>query len=429
MRTRLFEAAAVSIAFVASAATATSSAEPVAPNVKCLSSGGVRYCHNRADQSVFYDTPLNEVAYNVEVIHDGVNYYTVYHSEPKSRPPGSAGDSVRAGISTSYNYSLPRTSYVLWGSRDPHSLSASGAGNPMTVAGLAGDPYFYTFFLGVTSDEHNYRPETWATAIGRIYLLQSRTTDSRSFEVRTERGWMPYSDEASPSAIEDVNGEIIRSNVAMPGAKVQGQIGSISYVDGLYYYFYTDYSADGSAFNLYYRTINNVSTGTWSAATMIKKLANAGALGVGELIRFAKVQNSNRWAALYGCYDQAGKSDACIEYTSNLKVIGSGGISDLSLAIKSEYALGVAGGVTAQVDWLTDKYGNLGTVDGQPATRGGEFYWTNFDPGTCKSRATVGCPIYGGQVFRGGWDVIGMSDGASGTPSDLRDGSSSGGRP
>ena len=189
---------------------------------------------------------------------------------------------------------------------------------------------------------------------------------------------------------------------------MQGQIGSISYVNGLYYYFYTDYSSDGSTFNLYYRTIDNVSTGMWSAAIMTKNLANAGALGVGELIRFAKVQNSERWAALYSCYDTAGKPDICLEYTSNLKVIGSGGISDLSLAIKSDYTLGIPAGVPAQVDWLTDRYGNLGTVNGQPASRGGEFYWTNFDPSTCKTRATPGCPVEGGQVLRGGWDVISM---------------------
>jgi hypothetical protein len=111
----------------------------------------------------------------VEVIHDAGSYYTLYHSEPKSRPPGSPGDSVRAGVSTSYNYSMPKTTYVLWGSHNSHALSASGAGNPMTVAGLPGDPYFYTFFLGVTSDDRNYSPGTWATAIDRIYFLQSRT--------------------------------------------------------------------------------------------------------------------------------------------------------------------------------------------------------------------------------------------------------------
>jgi hypothetical protein len=373
-----------------------SSAAFCGPQPHCFTTNGVAICHDLRDESIFYDTPKNEVAYNVQTIHDGNAYYTIYHAEPNGKY--KTGDTIRAGVAHgTYRFHMPAQRVRLSGpDNDAQSLLDSdgigGGGNPMAISGLPGDTYFYIFFLGVSDDD---RTRNQAAGDWRHYLLEARTKDFVSFDLKTDKGWSPFAPNIRPAALKDTQGEVIRSNTARATDKTQGLIGSMSFVNGIYHYFYVDYVPDGARINLYHRTSVDVSTGIWSPAEIVLELHGF------EMIRVAKAKNLDRWAIMYGCY--ANKvQDICLQYTKTLDVMGPGGLGDLRLT--SDDALGFSGNGQArsfsQPYWLTDRWGNLDTVG---SDTGGEFYWTDMNPGNCQLNPYFGCPVYGGAVHRAGW--------------------------
>jgi hypothetical protein len=364
----------------------------------CFNTNGVVVCHNPSDESIFYDTPKNEVAYNVQTIHDDGNYYTIYHAGPKGKL--RQGDAIEAGVSRgTYTFHMPPHAYRLWGPQnDPQSLLDSdgvgGGGNPIVISGHPGDSYFYVFFLGVSDDD---RKRDHAGRNWRHYLLEARTKDFISFDLRTESGWVPFADNVRPAPLKDTRGDVIRSNTARATNGTQGLIGSISYVKGTYHFFYLDYAPDGESFNLYHRTSKDVSTGVWSLQEIIFKMPEI------LMVRIAKAKDLDRWAVMYGCYVNK-IQDVCLQYTKTLDVFGPSGISELHLT--SEYALDFRhdGKVRAYVQpyWLTDRWGNLDTVD---SDNGGEMYWTDMTPSNCGAHPYAYCPVAGGVVYRDGWTI------------------------
>ncbi len=373
---------------------AYSAAKAEAP---CFETSGIFVCYDN-DESVFYATPENQVAYNVQTIHDGDNFYTIYHSEPRTHY--KTGDGVKAGArSGPYSFKMPPHDFRLWGPEDdPVSLMAStgtgGAANPIAISGLPGDPYFYVFFLGVNDDE---QMRDLARSHWRHYLLEARTRDFVSFDLMTDAGWAPFSPDIRPAPVRDTAGAIIRSNSARVLGHTQGLIGSISFVNGLYYFFYFDYGPDGNEFNLYLRTSTDVRRGGWSPAKLV--LSSIGL----RMVRVAKAWNLDRWAVMYGCY-VGNLQDICVQYTRSLDVFGPGGLSDLQLT--SDFALGLArdgrARSFAQPYWLTDRWGNLDAPDSNGSM---EFYWTDMTHSQCLAHPYPFCPVYGGAVRRGSWSV------------------------
>ncbi|WP_144259760.1 hypothetical protein [Methylocystis sp. ATCC 49242] len=364
---------------------------------RCFESNGVHVCYNN-DESVFYDTPENEVAYSVQTIRDEDNYYTIYHSEPMTKY--RTGDAVKAGVHRGkYALIMPPHEFRLWGTdKDPGSLIASngvgGAANPIAISGLRNDPYFYVFFLGVNDDE---QLRDHASGHWRHYLLEARTTDFVSFDLKTDSGWTPFSTDVRPAPLRDSSGAVIRSNSARRLGHTQGLIGSISFVNGLYHFFYFDYGPEGESVNLYLRTSVDVSKDGWSPQKIVIP-----AIGL-RMVRLAKAKNLDRWVAMYGCYVRK-RQDICAQYTQNLNVMGPGGVSDLRLT--SEFALGLSDNGSArsyaQPYWLTDRWGNL---DAPNAGQSVEFYWTDMTPSNCLAHPHPFCPVYGGAVYRGSWSV------------------------
>jgi hypothetical protein len=364
----------------------------------CFNTNEVRVCHDPRDESIFYDTPISQVAYNVQTLHDDGNYYTIYHGEPKGE--FRTGDAIKVGVTHgAYTFRMPSTEFRLWGPQhDPQSLLDSdgvgGGGNPMTISGRPGDPYFYVFFLGVSDDE---RTRDHTAADWRHYLLEVRTKDFVSFDLKTEQGWAPFGTSVKPGALKDTRGQIIRSNTARAIDKTQGLIGSISYMNGVYHYFYLDYALDGGSINLYHRTSVDIGSGSWSPPEVIQKVNDF------EMIRVAKAKNLPRWAVMYGCYVHK-IQDVCLQYTKTLDVFGPGGISALQLT--PDFALDFSGDgkprAYVQPYWLTDRWGNLDTVE--PDT-GGEMYWTDMTPSNCLHHPYPYCPVAGGRVYRAGWTI------------------------
>lgn len=371
--------------------------------LRCFDTSSVSVCYNE-DASVFYATPENEVAYNVQTVHDGDNYFTIYHSEPNST--FKTGDGIKAGVSRShYAFKMPPHKFRIWGPEgDPESLMAStgvgGAANPIAISGLPGDPYFYVFFLGVNDDE---RTRDRARSHWRHYLLEARTRDFTSFDLKTDSGWAPFSPAIRPAPILDSDGAVIRSNSARLLGHTQGLIGSISFVNGVYYFFYFDYGPEGDAINLYVRTSMDVSKDGWSPQKIVIP-----AIGL-RMVRIAKAKNLDRWAVMYGCY-VGNIQDICVQYTQNLNVFGPGGLS--SLRLTPEFALGLSSDgqarFIAQPYWLTDRWGNLDSPEDQQNM---EFYWTDMTRSRCLAHPYPFCPVYGGPVFRASWSA---QPGASG---------------
>ena len=251
----------------------------------CSVTGGgeLQVCHLAAAERIFYQPSRSQVAYNTQIIALGAGKYaTVLHSESRDmsryrlatghvRP----GDSIKTGVDDATTdpeaaYRVPASiDFRIWGSLTnprsplyyeynpsyPAARGLSGGGNPMVVRGRKadGDPFFYMFFLGVSSD--GLAGTAW-----RNILLEARTQDFRQFNLlqRDELGrpvWIPFSGEsARPAVVTDAAGHPIVSNhpasIEKGGSThphrpvgavaTAGEIGSIVRVNGLYYYFYTD---------------------------------------------------------------------------------------------------------------------------------------------------------------------------------------------
>ncbi len=416
--------------------------------------GDLTVSHNTGDEGVYYTPPAGQLAYNVQILRlppgGPASYATVYHGEPRKPAGDGNGDAVKVGLlpaGSPFTYQMPSsTNFAIWNiSDDPGNmlysalendqtgytgLSWSGAGNPMTVKGLPGDPYYYTFFISEYDDSGQRATDTGSDY--RSYIGEARTTDFVNWQIRSQlngqAAWNPWNGTESyiyrrASPVTDTSGSALRSISATSIQAASPCIGSICYVQGLYYYFYTDWVNDGTTnndasppykgtYHVYYRTCPDVSSlaNNWSPATQV---GNA-AMAPGVPLRVAKAYKMDRWAVLYSCsHAYPWPGDEALQYTANLNVNGPGGlssiqffdniapdgnISDLGFG-HSHCQLGLLGGtIKGQEDWLTDQYGNLTVPDDQqsnPAV-GGMITWCDL------------LPNGNGQVWRAGFGVSGQ---------------------
>lgn len=390
---------------------------------QCYITNGVHVCHNPADESVFYNTPSDQVAYNVQTLKLADKYVTIYHGEPYGKPVGSSGDSIKSALSIyPYTYSMPTNNYVIHGLTsdfasvlysDTGSIytSMGGAANPVTVAGRywAGDQYYYTFFIGVIDDdgdrvagENDYRH----------HLYIARTLDFQKYDIKTgESNWIPFSrsycdehvGQCRPATQKDSDGNLIVGSKPNQPDLLQGLFGSIVILNQKYYYFYNDFDPGTNNYYLFYRTNLDLNQ-SWSPPTKIISTP----FMEGAMVRIAKAQNMDRWVMLYHCKNAIGALDLCLQYTENLNIIGPGGLSSLQINSNGNadgYNLGLRGSGEqydsfGQPYWMTDKDGNLTSPDtevGQP--RGGEIRWLDYvENGQIK--------VWGGKVWRAGWNII-----------------------
>lgn len=370
----------------------------------CYNTNGVNVCHNRDDQSIFYQPPITEHGYNIQTIQDGNKFYTIYHSEPKTGL--GSGDSIKAGSQVApYSFGMPTNrKFILWGNtNDPLSILyapvVSGGANPMVVSGRRdqGDNYFYIFFLGVKDFVHGGNG-------GKHYLLKARTLNFSTIEIWADvngiEQWKPFNDQACsqhkelcrPSILKDIQGNFIESNHYELTA-TQGLIGSISYVNGMYYYFYSDFDPnDDKNFYLYYRKVGNVSNDAWKWSAPVKLTSRLGS--VGQLVRVGKMANEDKWVVLYNCAKANGGQDLCIEVTKNLDV---GEFEQLNLGRNgAKNNLNIKGSGTdfeslSQPYQMTDIYGNLtNSPDGTTDKLRVEIYWSDQKQ------------LFGGTIYRAG---------------------------
>ena len=398
---------------------------------RCFQTGGLTVCHNPGDEGVFFDTPQNMVAYNAQVVKlSPTDYLTVYHSESKDswdRQTPRPGDSIRVGLQQGpFSYQMPPTNYAIWGSlTDPLSNlyygigtpnanagGASGGGNPMIVTGRPGDPYKYMFFLGV-SDGFRYNANDWQHTLHVARTVDFANWDVLSMAPNGQESWQPFTHATAewqrrPLTLTDASGAAIMSAIPNNIHSTQGLIGSISYVNGLYYYFYTDQNPANPNETLFYvRTSSDISMGKWSHAMRVGNEV----YGTGTMIRVAKARGMERWSVVYGCYSPTtGISDLCVQYTENLNLEGPGSIGSLTLfanaANQSHYNLGIEisdcnnSALRAQHYMLTDLNGNLEAPLGEEdISRGGVLTWMDM---------CTGAP-YGAPMYRAGWTVVGAS--------------------
>lgn len=306
----------------------------------------------------------------------------------------------------------------------------SAGRNPMTVVGRdwAGDEYYYVFMVA-------------SEAVGqgrRHVLIQGRTHDFEGLELRVRQDdagaseWAPF-DEAGDrrgrrrrpdppalAAVLDEAGNAVTAHCAAGGFEPRGLVGSISVVDQVYHYFYTDVMPSdceaGPAkrrMGLYLRTSRDLAgTRVWSRpATILENLPPD------TLVRIARGKDMARWAVAYTCNRPATAAggpvaDLCLQYSADLS---PGSISALSLfdepafAARSSAYLGLRSGGDGggrfdrgRFYWMTDRYGNLDA----PATfpgKGGLLTW--FDRLAPRSDGSRGSSFYGRPVFWSTWTV------------------------
>ena len=417
----------------------------------CFVTGGgeLRVCHAASAEGVYYRPGPRQIAYNTQIIAraDG-SYATVLHSESEDsehywqatgrvRP----GDSIKAGTSDNPYAAPANLGFRIWGSLNnpasalytrydnPNSPAGglSGGANPMVVAGrrAAGDPYFYMFYLGVTSDE--LQGKAW-----RDVLLEARTRDFGSFDLLQQDAahkpvWVTFAGEnAAPALVTDTAGHSIVSNDPAPvergdkpdrprGAVITaGEIGSVAHVGDRYFYFYTDQDpSDPARDHLYVRTAQDISSNArWSEPSAILDMPPE------ILVRVAKARGMDRWAVIYSCLrsTQPVVVDVCLQYTQNLNLTGPGGIGSLQLfdgpayTGRSRYALGLVGAdpsfdsgafIKGQQLYMTDEDGNLAVPRQDDPARsdvGGLLTWMDLP----RNRAIFGAPTYWAE-----WQVSG----------------------
>jgi hypothetical protein len=420
----------------------------------CHPTGGgeLRVCHAAQAEWVFYQPSRWEVAYNTQVIATGGGRYaTVLHGESRDMARYRAetgrfrpGDAIKTGIvdaAADPNAGLRAPTMLdfrIWGSltnpgsplysvfdpSKPGALGLSGGGNPMVARGRRSveDPYYYMFFLGVGSD--GLHGTDW-----RNILLEARTRDFERFDLLQQdaaghAAWVAFSgDTAMPAAVTDITGRAIQSHHPAPvetgasgdklrpaGAVVTaGVFGSISLVNGIYHYFYTDQdAADPLRNHLYVRTARDISTnGAWSAPTALLDMPPE------ILVRVVKARGMDRWVISYNCLRSVSPfvSDICLQYTRTLDLTGPDGLGSLSLfdgptyTGRSQHALGLIGRdrSTTSGDFLkiqqfamTDAEGNLTVPPGRAGEEGGLVTWTDL---------SRDFNIFGAPVYMGSWDV------------------------
>lgn len=396
-------------------------------SVRAYSTGGVTVTHNTTDEGMYYDTPANEVAYAMSVMRTADNrYFTIYHSEPRKTPGmGYPGDSIKTGIhSGAFDYMMPSDKdFRLYGhptdkvsmlySPEAHGVEGwGGAGNPMVVKGRGSDSHYYMFFVAVIDDDHDHDLNE---ADFRHYLCLARSLNMRDWELGVDISgqrvvWKPFRvnsplADRRPYPLRDAKGKYVRSQVATRCELSQGLLGSISFYKGTYYFLYTALAPDGESY-LYCRTMaaGRIAQGLWSP----EKRVSGEPLMYGTLVKVAKAHGMDKWSVFYLGYklvDGRPVGDLMLQYTENMKVVGTGGISSLRLydswvdgvAVSKDHYLGLEkGAAKAQLYFMIDEYGNLAVPDNedQSCKRGGMVYWTDCAPS-----------IMGAKVYRAGWDV------------------------
>lgn len=421
-------------AFALASLTLVCGVAQAGPVARCYLTGGnspLRVCHHPTDEGIYYNTPANRVAYNVQIMKlSDSDYYTVYHGESKAafddNKPRS-GDSIKTALANGpFTYTMPpNPKFTIWGSLldttsglyygldvpNANAKGTSGGGNPIAVMGRgwAGDTTIYTFFLGVSSPD--FGSNNW-----RHFLYESRSHDLINTYLKSAAcspdPWCKFDQYATdamrrPMVIQDTANNTIQSNQSAGPETTTGLIGSIVVINQVYHYFYTDLDPVNSGVtNLYVRTALDVSGNSgnfWSLPTKLNKSP----LPNGTLIRVAKAKDMNRWALFYNCYDQNSRSDICLQYTENLELTGAGGIASLDFFtdgnLHSPFYMGLNTqscpySARAQHYFMTDVYGGLASPNGEAATtRGGMLTWMDMCSGPDGP--------FGSPVVRAGWDV------------------------
>lgn len=435
-------------------------------------------------EGVFFTPPLCQFAYDVQVMRLKSRIapgplQMIYHAEPR-REPGrrgheegcdgslraldpALGGTLRMGRQTEpLATAMPPGDQRFWirqiaeeprrprrarrGRRSPEdgraeirSLAAaregSGGRNPMAVAGRdwADDDYTYLFMVA---------SETVGKS-RRHVLIQGRTYDFASLDIKSrdsETGtvaWAPFgttepkrrrdrrsapSRSAIPALapVMDETGKAITGTCAAEGFEVRGLVGSISVVDQVYHYFYTDVlpsecnePAAKRRMGLYLRTSRDVTQeNAWSSAKLLLD-----DLPADTLIRVGLARGMDRWALAYTCKRPSNApggpvSDICLHYTDDRSTTAISALrlfSEPASAARSPAYLGLRSGGDGGgrfgregFNWMTDRYGNLDTPAIYP-TKGGFLTW--LDRLAPRSDGSEGSSLYGRPLFWSTWTV------------------------
>lgn len=465
---------------------AASPARAQTQDASCFLTGGgtLQICRGEAE-GVFFTPRLCELAANVhlirlanlkgapgplQVVYQGETPGAVQRGgaacEPRQATNPLDGGSVRSGrMLEQLATTMPATRHRLWEpvremarpndqpsrsrGQNPRTEAVPKAltegmstRNPMVISGRdwAGEAYFYVFLLATVPVEVG----------NRHVLIQARTFDFERFDVRGRMGesvvWTPFAqgdaektegqdarprvrqakaDNAAPapSAVLDETGKPITSNCPGRGFDTQGLVGSISVVDQVYHYFYTDVvptdcnePAEQQRMGLYLRTSKDLTAErVWSSARTV-----AAPLPSSTLVRVAKAKGMDRWVVSYSCNRPANTmdgpvADLCVQYTPDLSIGSLANLTWFSEPItnrRSEAYLGLRSGGDgsgrfgrAQHFWMTDRYGNLETPTNYSAKAGFLTWLDRLAPGADGSGSTTSSTVYGRPVYWGTWSV------------------------
>lgn len=435
-----------------------------APDPACFptAGGALEICRGGEAEGVFFAPRACESAANVQIVRTAGRtgrLRVVYQAEaPAGGRRGDAcparratspldGGSVRTGAMPEQLATLmPPTQACLWEmaravrpegrrrgrARSPEAAEAAPEGiaarHPMVVAGRdwSGDDYTYVFLL-----------TTVPTPSGnRHALMQVRTADFERFDVRGRAAdgpaWVPFTPEGgrrrsrrggdapAPSAVLDETGAPIVGNCPGEGFDRHDLVGSISVLDRVYHYFYTDVlPADCAAppaqrrLGLYLRTSPDLTADRpWSSARLV-----AEPLPGQALVRVAKAKGMDRWAVAYSCNRPANTmdgpvADLCVQYTGDLSIGSLAGLvwySEPVAIMRSPAYLGLRSGGDgggrfgrAQHAWMTDRYGNLDTPASYSAKAGFLTWLDRLAPGYEERGASS---VFGRPVYWGTWSV------------------------
>ena len=238
--------------------------------------------------------------------------------------------------------------------------------------------------------------------------------------VRGGDGGRKPSTGTNPAVVLDEAGKPLAATCPASAFKTHGLAGSISVVDQVYHYFYTDVLPEGlraaterRRTALYLRTSKDLSAQkVWSRARKI-----AGPLPPASLVRVARAKGMQRWAVSYTCQRPANApggpvADICLQYTSDMSTDGIGGLKLYADPIEAGRSpaylpLRSGGDSNGRFDrrahfWMTDAHGNLDTP-GIYARKGGLLTWLDRLAPREDGRDTSS--FYGRPVYWATWTV------------------------
>ncbi|WP_236960821.1 hypothetical protein [Methylobacterium durans] len=302
----------------------------------------------------------------------------------------------------------------------------------MTGRNWAGDEYYYVFLLATATTEGG----------NRRVQIQARTYDFERFDVRGKGedgnpAWVPFqpeeepgrrrrrgrpreADNPSPAAVLDEAGKPILGHCPGQGFDTQGLVGSISVVDQVYHWFYTDVLPSDCnepvlkrRTALYLRTSRDLTADrVWSAPRTV-----AEPLPAASRVRVAKAKGMERWAVAYACNRPANApggpvADLCVQYTADLSIGTLAGLAwyaEPVAAMRSPHYLGLRSGGDGSGRygrshhfWMTDRYGNLDTPASFSAKAG---FLTWLDRLAPREDGTEASSVYGRPVYWATWSV------------------------